>query len=151
MTELPLAWRIETGKDAEVKVGVPLLDVVRGRGFAVETCAMDKAHDLSPVYDEIEARDVRPIIPLRRTADVQKGFGDPPKCKHGTWKYGGTDYGRKATKWRCPTEECPVSNKWLKADRLDPLVPRHRKRWKDLYKGRGAVEREFGRLKDDWE
>ncbi len=30
------------------------------------------------------------------------------------------------------------------------MVPRETKRWKSLYRGRGAVEREFGRLKHEW-
>ena len=38
----------------------------------------------------------------------------------------------------------------IKADRLHPLVPRESKRWKSLYRGRAAVEREFGRLKNEW-
>jgi hypothetical protein len=39
---------------------------------------------------------------------------------------------------------------WVKADRLHPLVPRETPRWRKLYRGRAAVEREFGRLKHDW-
>lgn len=37
-----------------------------------------------------------------------------------------------------------------KADRLHPLVPRETPRWRKLYRGRAAVEREFSRLKNDW-
>jgi hypothetical protein len=40
--------------------------------------------------------------------------------------------------------------RWIKADRLHPLVPRESKRWKSLYRGRACVEREFGRLKHEW-
>jgi hypothetical protein len=39
---------------------------------------------------------------------------------------------------------------WVKADRLHPLVPRESERSRKLYRGRGAVEREFGRLKHEW-
>ena len=39
---------------------------------------------------------------------------------------------------------------WVKADRLHPLIPRHTERSRDLYSSRGAVEREFGRLKHEW-
>jgi transposase len=39
---------------------------------------------------------------------------------------------------------------WIKADRLHPLAPRETARWRKLYKSRGAVEREFGRLKHEW-
>ncbi|MBA2536264.1 MAG: transposase, partial [Actinobacteria bacterium] len=38
----------------------------------------------------------------------------------------------------------------IKASRLRPLVPRESKRWGDLYRGRSAVEREFGRLKNEY-
>jgi hypothetical protein len=37
-----------------------------------------------------------------------------------------------------------------KADRLHPLIPRETPRWRKLYRGRAAVEREFSRLKNDW-
>jgi hypothetical protein len=36
---------------------------------------------------------------------------------------------------------------WLKAGRRNPLIPRETKRWRDLYRGRAALEREFGTLK----
>jgi hypothetical protein len=39
---------------------------------------------------------------------------------------------------------------WIKADRLHPLIPRETKRFRDLYCGRAAVEREFGRLKHQY-
>ena len=34
--------------------------------------------------------------------------------------------------------------------RLFPRIPRHTQRFKDLYRGRAAIEREFGRLKHDY-
>ena len=49
-----------------------------------------------------------------------------------------------------PTGECTPASVWIKADRLHPLVPRGTDRWKGLYKGRAAVEREFGNLKHNW-
>jgi transposase len=36
------------------------------------------------------------------------------------------------------------------ADRLHPSIPRHTARSVKLYRSRGAVEREFGRLKHEW-
>jgi hypothetical protein len=39
---------------------------------------------------------------------------------------------------------------WIKADRLHPLIPRETVGWLGLYKKRGAVERELGRLKNEW-
>src|SRR5207244_11697143 len=62
----------------------------------------------------------------------------------------GADFKRKRTKWRCPSGECLPKSVWLKADRRNPLIPRESKRWGDLYRGRGAVERTFGRLKNEY-
>jgi hypothetical protein len=33
---------------------------------------------------------------------------------------------------------------------MHPLIPRHTMRSSKLYRSRGAVEREFGRLKPEW-
>jgi len=49
-----------------------------------------------------------------------------------------------------PDWACQPGSRWIKADRLHPLIPRETPRWKKLYRGRAAVEREFGRLKHDW-
>jgi hypothetical protein len=57
---------------------------------------------------------------------------------------------RKRTKWRCPSGECQPRSVWIKADRRNPLVPRSTKRFGTLYRGRGAVEREFGRFKHEY-
>src|SRR5947209_20337976 len=38
----------------------------------------------------------------------------------------------------------------VKANRLHPLIPRESQRSVNLYCSRGAVEREFGRLKNEW-
>jgi hypothetical protein len=87
---------------------------------------------------------------LRKTPAVVRGEHKPPTCEHGEWTFAGADYKRAATKWRCPTGECTPASTWVKADRLHPLIPRETPRWLKLYKGCGAVEREFGRLKHEW-
>jgi hypothetical protein len=38
----------------------------------------------------------------------------------------------------------------VKGSRLNPLIPRHTAKSRALYKSRGAVKREFGRLKHEW-
>lgn len=111
---------------------------------------MDKGYDLTAIYDACEHRNVRPIIPLRQTPAVARGDAEPPACEHGQWTFAGADSKRGASKWRCPTGECRPASRWIKADRLHPLVPRESKRWRKLYRGRAAVEREFGRLKHAW-
>ncbi|MEK6277743.1 MAG: transposase [Actinomycetota bacterium] len=149
-TDLPLAWRVETARSNESQFAVPLIDSLRDRGLSVETVAMDKAYDNGPIYDTCEDRDCRPIIPLRQTTGVARGDHKPPTCQHGEWRFAGSDYKRKASKWRCPTGECKPASRWIKADRLHPLLPRETPRWRKLYRSRAAVEREFGRLKNEW-
>lgn len=85
---------------------------------------------------------------VRQTPAVKRGEDRPPTCEHGQWRFAGSDFRRKSSKWRCPMGECKPASKWIKADRLHPLIPRESPRWWKLYKGRAAVEREFGRLKN---
>jgi len=145
-----VAWRVETAASHESNYVAPLLDTVKARGFDPETCALDMGYDNGRVYGECEDRSVRPIIPLRETPQVKAGKAAPPSCEHGAWTFAGSDSKRGASKWRCPTGECSPASKWIAADRLHPLVARETPRWRKLYKGRAAVEREFGRLKHEW-
>ena len=111
---------------------------------------MDKGYDNGPIHDGCMDRDVCPVTALRKTGRVKRGEHKPPTCEHGEWTFAGADYKRKATKWRCPTGECQPASRWIKADRLHPLIPRETERSRKLYRSRGAVEREFGRLKHEW-
>jgi DDE family transposase len=145
---LPLAWRVESGNRQETLFGLPLLDAARARGFAAESCAFDKGYDHHATYEGCEERDCRPIIPLRATK-ARAPLG-PPTCQHGAWTFAGANYKRRATQWRCPTGRCQPKSVWIRADRRNPLIPRSTKRWGNLYRGRAAVEREFGRLKHEY-
>jgi len=49
-----------------------------------------------------------------------------------------------------PDRRCKPASVWIKASRLHPLIPRETPRYRKLYRGRSAVEREFGRLKREW-
>jgi Transposase DDE domain len=111
---------------------------------------MDSAYDVGHVHDAFEARGCHPIAKLRKTTAVKRGEHKPPECEHGQWTFAGSDAKRGASKWRCPTGECKPGSRWVKADRLHPLIPRESERWGKLYAGRSAVEREFGRLKNEW-
>src|SRR5215211_2837646 len=95
-------------------------------------------------------RGISPITPLRETYAVKRGDHHASLCEHGEWTFAGADFNRKATKWRCPSGECQPKSAWIKADRRNLLVPRSTKRFGDLYRQRGAVEREFGRLKHEY-
>jgi len=59
------AWNVRTARENESVHAVALLDATRARGFAAETCAMDKGYHLATVYDACEDRNCRPIITLR--------------------------------------------------------------------------------------
>lgn len=149
-TGLPLAWEIETARANDSTKAASLLDTLAARGFAPATVAMDKGFDVSRVYDECVERGVLPIIPLRMTSDILRDPYEAPECEHGLWTFAGADFKRKATKWSCPSGECKPKTVWRKASRRNPLVPRTTKRWRSLYRGRAAVEREFGRLKNEY-
>lgn len=148
-TGLPLAWRVETARDSELPLVPVLLDSLAGRGFVPGHAVLDKGYDARQVYEAVEVRGIRPVVPLRKDAAVKGGKHKPPTCAHGEWSFAGSDVKRGASKWRCPTGACSPASTWLKADRLHTLVPRSTKRWGDLYRKRGAVEREFGRLKHE--
>ena len=149
-TGLPVAWQVETAKASESRFSAPLIDTARRRGLMAATAAMDKGYDVPRVYEECAERDCLPVIPLRATPRVKRGEHLPPSCEHGPWKFAGSDRKREASKWRCPTGECKPASTWIKASQWHPLIPRETKRWKGLYRKRGSVEREFGRLKHEW-
>ncbi len=90
------------------------------------------------------------MAPLRETPAVKRGGHRPPSCEHGIWTFAGSDAKRGAAKYRCPSGKCSPASRWIKADRLHTLIPRESDRWRSLYRGRAAVEREFGRLKHEW-
>jgi hypothetical protein len=122
-TGLPLAWRVETAKDSESTFAMPLLDAVTARGFRPGVTVMDMGYDHEAIYAE---------------------------CEHGEWTFAGADTKRRAAKWRCPAGKCSPASRWVGASRLHTLIPRGTARWKKLYRLRGAVERENGRLKNEW-
>jgi transposase len=102
------------------------------------------------MQDACAEHDAVAIFPLRETPAVKRGDHVTPECEHGRWTFAGADFKRQATKWRCPTGECLPKSIWRKSPRLHPLIPRETNRWRDLYRGRAAVEREFGRLKHEY-
>lgn len=150
-TELPVAWKVLPARESESPQVADLLDETMRRGFAPTFAIMDKGYDVVPVYEGCHERGIRPIIPLRATAKVKAGAHSPNRCGHGTWVFAGADMKRGAAKWRCPTGRClPTASMWVPASRLHTLVPRTTDRWSALYRQRGAVERGFGRLKNEW-
>jgi hypothetical protein len=77
-TDLPLAWKVETGKMNETPTVAPLLDKLKGLGFSPETAALDAGYDNATVYDACAERGIAPVIPLRETPAVKRGDHKPP-------------------------------------------------------------------------
>jgi hypothetical protein len=148
-TDLPITGRVETARAHEASMADDLLQRVRDLKVQPQTATLDKGYDTQPVHDACHAAGVLPVIPLKATPAVKRGDHKPPICEHGTWTFAGADYPRNRTKWRCLTGECKPASVWRKASRLHPMIPRDSKRFGDLYRGRGAVERAFGRLKNE--
>lgn len=149
-TGLPMSWLVEPANAYEGWQVPLLLDKARQRGAIADTAALDKGYDNPGVHAVCAERDCLPVVPLKRTPGVKRGDHLPPECKHGTWKFAGSDRKRGASKWRCPKGKCKPASTWIKADRLHPLIPYKSKRWNSAYRKRVAVEREFGALKHRW-
>jgi hypothetical protein len=147
---LPLAWRVETAKDQESIFAVPLLDSVRERGFRAEIAVMDMGYDHTPVYEGFEAQDCHPVIPPARDARRQGRQAPPADVR--ARRVDVRRIGRQAAGGQValPDRRVRPASRWIGASRLHTLIPRGTARWKRLYRLRGSVERENGRLKYEW-
>lgn len=149
LTGLPVAWTVETAKEAETTFALRLLDGALGHRFAVKiaimTSATTTARSTMAAWTAASARSRRfarrrpssATITRHRLASTTSGRSPGP-----------TTSGRQPS-GRCPTGECAPKSTWNKADRLHPLILRHTAKSDALYKSRGAVEREFERLKHE--
>ncbi len=97
LTDLPLAWRIETASAAEANFALPLIDAAKARGFAMRTAIMDKGYDTGPIHDGCMERGLCPVTALVKSGRVKRGEHKPSTCEHGTWTFAGADFKRKAT------------------------------------------------------
>jgi hypothetical protein len=125
-TGLPLAWHAETARAHESNYVAPLLDTLRARGYRPQTCAMDKGYDNNPVHEACEERNCHPIIPIRKWSERTVDKRGRPYISQPVVQ---------------PLPGTPPSRK-------HPHVPRDSDNFRNLYRNRGAVEREFGMLKN---
>jgi hypothetical protein len=66
-TGLPLAWRVETAKDAESSFALPLLESVRERGFRAEIAVMGDDHEtIDQEFEGTAATRSSPCVRPRR-------------------------------------------------------------------------------------
>ena len=77
------AWQVESAHGAEAPLVPSLLDMAALRGFSTSDAILHRGYDVGPVYEACEARDIRPIIPLRETLQVKRGEAATPLCEHG--------------------------------------------------------------------
>jgi hypothetical protein len=73
-----------------------------------------------------------------RTLDYLKD--KQPTCEHGDWRFAGSDASPARPNGAAP-RECEPASRWIKANRLHPLIPRETPRWSKLYKGRASSSR----------
>ena len=107
--------------------------------WRIETARHHESKFVAPLLDALHARGFRP-----ETCDMDKGY-DITRV-YAECEARGIDpviplRGAKANQVALPL---------ALGGRLFPRIPRHSKRFKALYRGRVAVEREFGRLKHDY-
>jgi hypothetical protein len=106
--------------------------------WQIETARRQESNFVAPLLDAIRARGIQP-----ETVAADKGY----------------DNTRVYTEIEERGCDPVIPLRGAKANqvvplgiggRLFPRIPRHSKRFKSLYRGRAAVEREFGRLKHDY-
>ena len=64
-TGLPLAWQVQTGKEADMRQVETLLNQLVRRGIRPRTAAMDKGYDYKDVYARCASYGVLPIVSKR--------------------------------------------------------------------------------------
>jgi hypothetical protein len=114
------------------ETGLPL-------AWRIETARHHESKFVAPLLDALHARGFRP-----ETFAMDKGY-DAARV-YAECEQRGCDpiiplKGAKANQPALPL---------ALGGRLFPRIPRHSQRFRDLYRGRAAVEREFGRLKHDY-
>jgi hypothetical protein len=107
--------------------------------WRVETARHHESKFVAPLLDAVQARGFEP-----QTVAMDKGYDNTRV--YGECEEQGVEpviplRGAKANQVALPL---------ALGGRLFPRIPRHSQRFRDLYRGRVAVEREFGRLKHDY-
>jgi hypothetical protein len=107
--------------------------------WQVETARRQESLYVAPLLDALHARGYRP-----ETCAMDKGYDNNrvyAECEERGCEPVIPLRGAKANQPALPLAI---------GGRLFPRIPRHTQRFRDLYRGRASVEREFGRLKHDY-
>jgi hypothetical protein len=108
--------------------------------WRVETARRNESVYVAPLLDALHARGFRP-----ETVAADKGYDH--ERVHAECEARGA---HPIIPLRGPLAKQVVIPLPGPCDRLRPHVSRHSQRFRDLYRGRAGVEREFGRLKHDY-
>jgi Transposase DDE domain len=114
------------------KTGLPL-------AWQVETARRQESNFVAPLFDALHARGIQP-----ETVAMDKGYDNTRVYAECEERGCEPVIPLRGVKGKQPVLPIGVGG------RLLPRIPRHTDRWRDLYRGRAAVEREFGRLKHDY-
>jgi hypothetical protein len=107
--------------------------------WRVETARRQESNFVTPLLDTLHARGFQP-----ETCAMDKGYDNSRVYAECEERGVEPVIPLRGAKGKQPTMPIGIGG------RLFPRIPRHTQRWRDLYRGRAAVEREFGRLKHDY-
>jgi hypothetical protein len=94
-----------------------VIQILGGNGYTREY-PVERMHRDAKIYTIFEGTsEIQRLVILRETDAVKRGDHKPPTCAHGEWRFAGSDFKRKASKWRWPTAACKPASRWIKADR----------------------------------
>jgi Transposase DDE domain len=115
-----------------VATGLPI-------AWRIETGKRQESLYVAPLLDAVHARGIRP-----ETCAMDKGYDNARVYAECEARDVEPVIPLRGAKKNQPALPLAIGG------RLFPRIPRHTQRFRDLYRGRGAVEREFGRLKHDY-
>ncbi|MCA1707715.1 MAG: transposase [Actinobacteria bacterium] len=107
--------------------------------WQVETARRQESNFVAPLLDAIRARGIQP-----ETCVMDKGYDNNRVYAECEERGVEPIIPLRGAKKNQPALPLALGG------RLFPRIPRHTQRFRDLYRGRAAVEREFGRLKHDY-
>jgi hypothetical protein len=174
--EIPLIPIITPANSSDFHLMIPLLEKQKGliKSFSPKLVLGDKGYDAAANYKYVvENLKAIPIIDIRvrkdkarRFQDIADEFGTPYCAWNVPYVFWGYDKKQKRLKYRCPLAAGKKGCTWLdkcskssygevvKIKLSDDYrrfiqIPRHTKKWKELYNKRVVVERCFSKLKNN--